>query len=332
MAKLYTSQDIEFLMNNYPIHGSDYCANYLGRSRKSIIMKCIDLGIKFDVNNYYENIDRKVDHKQFIKIENKYTAYILGFIWADGCIGKKEIEIVINTKDLDNIKEIFSKTGEWRSYSYSLIDKRTGKKYNQSRIITKNQILSKYLIDNDFKMKSSNDCDKILSNIPDDLKSHFFRGYFDGDGGFYYNAESSSYSCAITSTFNQNWTSIEKLFNSLGIKYRVDRKIKKTRKYSYIIISNKNDIDIFANYIYENWDNIGLKRKYDYYHSFSNNLVVRHIEKLWSDSEIDYLLNNYNGKNSKEIAYKLNRTTKSIVGKLHKIKIKKYESFIGQPN
>lgn len=330
MASIYTLDDIEFLKKNYPIFGSDYCAKQLGRDRKAIKVKCINLGIKFDIDNYYDNINRKVDHKQFINVDNKYTAYILGFIWADGYIGKKEIQVLINTKDLDDIKKIFLYTGEWRMYSDSYIDKRTNKEYDRTRIVTKNQLLSKFLIDNDYKDKSQINCDKILNKIPNNLKSHFFRGFFDGDGCFYYNKKCSSYNCFFTSSYDQEWSSVETLLKSLDIKYNISRKIGKKGKHSTISIQNKNDIDIFANYIYNEWEHIGLERKFNYYKSFSDNSVIRHIEQKWSNDDLDYLMKNYNGKNIKDVSTTLNRNTTSVLAKFYKQnKIKNYESFIG---
>jgi len=43
------------------------------------------------------------------------------------------------------------------------------------------------LVDNDYKLKSYNSADKILSKIPNSLHHYFFRGLIDGDGCFYLN-------------------------------------------------------------------------------------------------------------------------------------------------
>lgn len=326
MSSRYTLEDIEFLKNNYPEKGSKYCSEYLNRSRESIINKCLSLKINFNINNLYDRMDRKVSHKQFINVDDKYSSYILGFIWADGYIGKKEIQICINSKDLKDLESVFLKTGNWRIYSKTLIDKRNDKNYNQTRIITKNKLLSQHLINNDYKIKSHCDCNKILKYIPENFRNDFFRGYFDGDGCFYH--INDSYRCFISGSYEQDWSSLENLFKELNIKYNINKKIRKNNKYSDITISNKNDIDIFANYIYKDWDNIGLKRKYNYYNNFSKNIVKRHYEKKWTLDEVNYLIKNYNGKNVEELSKDLNRTKYSINSKLNKIKKKKYEDII----
>jgi len=52
----------------------------------------------------------------------------------------------------------------------------------QGRLIIHNRPLVKYLVDNDYLVKSNASADKILSTIPEKFQHYFFRGLIDGDG------------------------------------------------------------------------------------------------------------------------------------------------------
>jgi len=69
--------------------------------------------------------------------------------------------------------------------------------------------------------------------------------------------------CYLAGTYNQDWSWIETIFKELDIKYSIKQKVQKeNQKYSVIYI-NKNSIETFGDYIYHNYDSIGIKRKYE---------------------------------------------------------------------
>jgi len=78
--------------------------------------------------------------------------------------------------------DIFNSTGKWRYYNIS----RNQWKPILSAVVN-NRLLYEFLVDNDYKLKSYNSADKILSKIPNSLHHYFFRGLIDGDGCFYLN-------------------------------------------------------------------------------------------------------------------------------------------------
>ena len=72
------------------------------------------------------------------------------------------------------------------------------------------------------------------------------------------------------------------LFNKLGVKryqiYKYSRKNGK-HKSSVIRVGCNADIKLFGDYIYQNYDGIGLKRKYEYYQSFLNLIPKMKLSK-----------------------------------------------------
>ena len=199
----------------------------------------------------------------FLNIKTPEIAYLLGFIWADGYIRKNKnvnaIKLDIGIKDIDNIKKIFDVVGKWNYYNYT----RDGK-HKISTITTNNRPIVEFLIENDYLVKSIKSPVKILKHIPEKLKHYFFRGWSDGDGCFFYNKKAHCFS--ICSTYECDWSLFIKKTENLKIDSKYKKIInKKGQKNSQIIISKKESIVKFGNYIYKKFkqDNIGLMRKYE---------------------------------------------------------------------
>jgi hypothetical protein len=276
----WTTEEETFLKNNYSKHGINYCINNLNRSRKSIFSKCnllqlkLNENLKFKINkeSRKKSNNNKIDYLQFLNINKKEISYILGFIWADGFIyyeptkkykTKYIIGVHINSNDIDTIYPIFKTTGDWKLYQYKRFDKRTQKYYETSYIQICSENIVKFLIDNDYDKKSLVNPYKILNKIPNELKNHFYRGFSDGDGCYYIKNRVCQY--AISGTFDQNWNWIENLLNFLKIKYNISYQKNKKSQSSKIRFTSIKDITSYSNYIYQNWNNIGLKRKHKKY-------------------------------------------------------------------
>lgn len=282
MKKLkWTEIEDDFLIKNYSNNGINYCIKELkNRTKMSIQIRCSILKLKLndELKRKVNKISRKlstnydVNHLQFENINKMEISYILGFIWADGFInyeptkkGKTRymVGVHINSNDADIIYSIFKMTGNWKLYQYKRFDKRTKKYYETSYIQTCNEYLINFLIENDYDKKSSINPYKILNRIPDELKSHFYRGFSDGDGCYYIKNRVCQY--VLSGTFNQSWNWIENLLIFFKIKYNILYQENKKSQSSKIRFTNINDITSYSNYIYKDWNNIGLKRKYEKY-------------------------------------------------------------------
>ena len=124
----------------------------------------------------------------------------------------------------------------------------------------------RFLSDNDYLEKSYKSPNKIISKIPAYLISYFFLGIVDGDGCFYFNKKNYIRHFVITSTLEQDWTSIEQILLDIGVSFKIIKRDSKT-KYSQIRVTNKSGISKIGNFIYSGieTDNIGLRRKFEKY-------------------------------------------------------------------
>lgn len=138
---------------------------------------------------------REIRHNFFEKIETELQAYLLGFIFADGCIWKDGLAFKIHINDIDielfDYFKIISPDAKIRYLdgyeSKALVRGRTVK--NKSSIEL--NICSKQLVGDLIKhgaVERKTYEQLSIPEMPDDLIRHFIRGYFDGDGSFTWGA------------------------------------------------------------------------------------------------------------------------------------------------
>lgn len=276
MTNKLNNQDKEFIINNYPYKGMNYCINNLNKNRWQIADFCRDNNIKcnleciINVNKEGQNKSKitkskkiwkhKIDEKQFLDIKTPEIAYLLGFIWADGYLSRiHTIGISCLSTDMNNIENIFQKTGEWNK----TIRNRPNRK-QITTFYTSNKELVNFLKENDYHAKSEESADKILSRIPNNLKRYWLLGLIDGDGCFYRGKYAKQFS--IGSSYNQKWNYIINIFKQLDInKFKIKKVIQKNEKHksSMIRISKSSEIIKLIQYIYPKGYEFGLKRKFD---------------------------------------------------------------------
>lgn len=209
-----------------------------------------------------------IDYKLFEKIDNPIVSYFLGFLWADGWVNKREkintFLIKIKTDDSIYLKELLPKIGNFNIRDYSSFDKRFNKSFNHTIFECSEKDVKKFLVENDYLIKSEESPKKIFSKIPSELKKYFLRGLFDGDGNFYFNLKNGLYHFYLHGSLNQNFDCLEDYLNSLNIPNKITRKKSKKGNYSYLRIVGKSNVIKLGDTIYENYDNdkIGFNRKY----------------------------------------------------------------------
>ena len=119
----------------------------------------------------------KYNNDFFEYIDTEEKAYWLGFIYADGYIGKtgRTLEIGLKASDKKHLHKITKVICPDLSVTHRKINK-----HSACRVI----MSSKDLVTNLIKHGCVNAKSMIITfpNIPKDLTRHFLRGYFDGDG------------------------------------------------------------------------------------------------------------------------------------------------------
>lgn len=245
-----------------------------------------------------------VDCSQFEKIVKPEVAYILGLLWADGCIyhrrNEYQIKLSMVSEDMKYIIPILDKIGTW-NYSMYTPKIKTWKEKTSAYVYNKN--LYYFLYENGYYSKSYDSACKILSVIPSGLHKYWWRGLFDGDGYFY--GKNKSMTCGISSEYEQDWKYIENLCKDKNWKYGIYRYMRSKGSQSEFRIMPSKHIIEFGEFIYDNYDNIlGLTRKYEKFLFLKNNIYpnIRQKHSLYngvyfrSDNKRWFIRPSINGK------------------------------------
>lgn len=254
-----------------------------------------------------------IDPEIYSNVTNKNMAYLLGFIWADGNIDRHMCTINFKTDDFNTIKNVFDCVGKWTYKNYYTKDDRCKKLNEMTLVRMYNTIFTRFLKDNDYDKKSYISANKILAKVPHNLKSYFFRGLIDGDGCWFYIKEKRNKSLSITSTYEQDWSYFQDILKELNIqKYIISKIIRKNinRKHSQLIIGRLEEIKIFGNYIYNNfeYENIGFNRKYQIY----KEIITKFTKQNFSDElKNKFITLVRNGICNKDICIELSINKKS---------------------
>ena len=203
-----------------------------------------------------------VNPKSFINKITPESAYILGFLWADGYIRHDSIRLELIKTDLDDIVETFSKTGKWNYYKRSRKNRK-----EQATLQTNNKKLASFLKENGYKSKTYTSADKILKKIPNKYKHLWFRGFFDGDG--YFSLKKGNYKVIFSGHINQDWEFLTNLLKKMGIKNSINKQKTDSGNSSKVSFYKKSDCIKFLNFIYKNPYNItSMKRKKERFEEF----------------------------------------------------------------
>lgn len=155
-------------------------ANYFNccQSNISSILKKNNISTRVGKHIIYNDINKNF----FKNINSEYSAYFLGFLFADGCVQIKNNAYSITLKLKNNDVIIIEKFRDIMSPSSPI--KNIDNKYSCFRINQKEiceQLISLGCIPNKSLILN------FPTAIPNELIRHFIRGYSDGDGTIYKN-------------------------------------------------------------------------------------------------------------------------------------------------
>lgn len=196
---------------------------------------------------------------------NKVNVYLLGFLWADGWIVNAgythSLNMYLIKSDFLQIEPMLCDFGIKTFYDRQR--KKKGKNFGKvSRGTTiQNREIVSFLLANDYDRKSGYAPSKILSLIPSSLHHYFWRGYVDGDGCI------SKKKIELWSVIDQDWTENRKLASTLGVSHSIYTYHRKNGKHcsSVFYMGGIDNVIKFGDFIYKNYDGVGLKRKYEKY-------------------------------------------------------------------
>jgi hypothetical protein len=267
------------IINDYPSIGAKLCSIKYKTPYNKVMWIREKYSLTIDKELYtpirkqiYANSTRKktihnIDEKNFMVNFTKESVYMLGFIWGDGYIAhlnnNNQIRIECISDDINQLKNTINCTGKWTYNTRTRFNRR-----EITLVSTSNKELVNFLIENDYKIKSKASPDKICKLIPNDMIKYFILGWIDADGCFYKNDKYGTSQLYLSGSFEQDWNFIEKIYESMNIKYRIQRIQGKKSKYSTIRVTNRPDIIKIGEYIYD--DLIPLERKYNKFLSIRN--------------------------------------------------------------
>lgn len=247
----------------------------IGEKRVSNILKKYNVQILLSCERQSKY---SLDEHYFDDINHQDKAYILGFLYADGCNCNNNISICLQERDRSILDKINIAIGSNRPLRFIDYSNRGTNCQNQYSLNVTNKYLSDKLAQLGMVQNKS-----LILEFPvwlnRDLYPHFIRGYFDGDGYVSKNYYNAKLSIVSTKNFCEKVRAI--LYKNVGINSSIylchKNELTSTRT---LQISGRNQIRKFLDYIYDG-ANLYLQRKYDVYQSLytdhknmNNTLIV----------------------------------------------------------
>jgi intein-encoded DNA endonuclease-like protein len=210
-----------------------------------------------------------VNHEYFKIIDSEEKAYWLGFLYADGCVRKSksgsQVVLKLSTKDEEHLIKFKNDIGSEHKIAH-----------NQSKTISKKGTHS---ISNNCLIRV-NSCEMVdnlinqgcvprktftidMPNIDEKFYKDFIRGYYDGDGNFFYNEKTKMSVLTIVCASEKFRTFLIDVISKLP---NIGKIHENGDKYTIKIV-NIAGIVSFLDYIY-NDSKICLNRKKEYYERY----------------------------------------------------------------
>jgi hypothetical protein len=217
----------------------------------------------------------QINENFFETIDTEEKAYILGFLYADGCNDEKYGRVAISLAKKD--KDLLVKISKVLLNGEVFV-----KEYSRNYCVSgfNSQDTVKLVIAN---KKISHDLSKVgcvskktfkltFPNIPKELHSHFIRGYFDGDGMLviYERLMPRCINKALYAEFSilstiEMLNEIGRQINTIGVNFKITKRHKDRDNNNYTLrIHGNQQIKKVCDFMY-NGATIYLDRKHDKY-------------------------------------------------------------------
>ena len=215
-----------------------------------------ELGYKINRNN------AKPINESYFDILNEDNVYWIGFLLADGHIAKDNCHFELSLKDKEHVEKFRDSLS-----STCKVSKREVK--SNGAIVYRINIGNKHIVSELAKYGVVNNKTELVitvpNNIPDNLLRHYFRGFFEGDGGFHKDCKDQVNGITFTSNYEESLINLgDKLKELLGINYTIR---SKTDHAPQLLMWGYN-MRTFLNWIYADNPKLYLDRKYKDYNDY----------------------------------------------------------------
>lgn len=200
----------QYIIDNYYTRTSTSLAKEIGCSKSYVISVWMKNCNKDKTKRLYY-----ADFSYFKKIDSPNKAYILGFLYADGCVYKREghegmWNITVQAKDADILEEIKKEVKAENPVHI---------KENTATLTVVSQEMYEDLINLGIIPKKTyeGDLKTLINNIPINYIKDFIHGFFDGDGSITVR-EKPSDSCVQFAVPERSYKSLQEILMKLGIE------------------------------------------------------------------------------------------------------------------
>ena len=219
-----------------------------------------------DKRSYSEcNQKYKRNSNYFDDINEENKAYYLGLIYADGNNFSNHNAISISLQEEDGyLIERFKEEVEYEGpVKYDYLSEINPNYKNQTRIVINDEHMSKRLFELGVVDKKS-----LVLTFPNfldyNMLRHFCRGYFDGDGGVYYDKKRNRLTTSTVGTYDFTST-LKNILYSFGCSSNIYHPKQSKQNNTYILGTCGNNSSLkYLSWLYEDCD-IKMLRKYNKY-------------------------------------------------------------------
>lgn len=265
---LLSEEEQKIIVNQYYTSTSTKLAKEFGVSKSLITKVWSENGMRGKTNRKYY-----ADFNYFRDIDTKDKAYYIGFIAADGCVYKRDLEgnthmnsaqglLTITVSETD--REILDKLKIQMHSSHPI---NIGKQRGNIQSTATLSIVSDTLV-NDlgrYNVTPRKTWTYSPVGIPDELMCHFIRGYFDGDGSIFHSNKNDrlcDYSaCIVGNNSTLSFVHNELVKVGINLSLKEDKRQYKGGKFYALRTKNKKDLYLFLKYLYDDCDELYLNRK-----------------------------------------------------------------------
>jgi len=210
-----------------------------------------------DVTDTKNKID--INESYFEHVDSPDKAYFLGLIYSDGNVHHNTCRVSLVEDDayiLENISNILSPKRTLHYKKPRLMKNGNMSKPQKTLSFTNKKIIKDLEFLGVFPNKSLHLNFPTCEIVPDNLMSHFVRGYFDGDGSI--SNRKTAYKCSFVGS-DSFCSGLSSYLINIGIQCC----LYKESKVSRVVISNKTSILKLYQWMYEDSENFKLLRKYN---------------------------------------------------------------------
>ncbi len=191
-----TARIDQTIRDRYPQEGGAQIASEFGTTKNTISMRAWRLGVKSLTHYQRKGATRSARstsvNQAYFETWSPNMAYILGYIWADGCvyINDRHAKLIFRCVETDRellaaIKEEVKATTAWQYYKGCPVkvngyDRYQGKP--QVAFSVHCRRLVKCLIEQHGILPNKSNRNPSAPMVPSDMMPHFARGVLDGDG------------------------------------------------------------------------------------------------------------------------------------------------------